>query len=130
MSKTMSTVTAALALLVLMALAACESESRRVREVVLPEPELSRLEDGLHTGEVRYRDGLYRLNVRIRDHRIVELQVVEGARDRRDREALAVLGRVVAEQRLNVDAVSGATRSSKLYLLAAYHALTGETLDY
>ena len=50
--------------------------------------------------------------------------------DRYDVEALPVLDRVIDEQRLNVDAVSGATRSSKLYLIAIHNALSGEELIY
>jgi uncharacterized protein with FMN-binding domain len=119
-----------LVLLAALAFAACESESRRVRGVVLPELDLSQVEDGRYTGEVMYRQSLYRVEVRVQDHRIVKLDVLENEGDDYDQAALAVLSRVIAAQSLQVDAVSEATRSSKLYLMAAYQALTGDTIDY
>jgi uncharacterized protein with FMN-binding domain len=126
----MRTKLAVFVLIAVVAFAACESESRRVRDVELPELDLSRVEDGMYTGEVMYRDSLYRVEVRVQDHRIVELQVVESEGDEHDQAALAVLERVIAEQSLQVDAVSEATRSSKLYLIATYQALTGKKIDY
>ena len=119
-----------LVLLAALGFASCESESRRVREVVLPELDLSGLEDGTYSGEVAYREHPYRVGVTVQDHRICRLEVAESPGEEHDLAALAVLQRVLAEQKLGVDAVSGATRSSRLYLIAAYEALTGETIEY
>ena len=118
------------AVLAVLAFAACESESRRVREVVLPELDFSRVDDGTYTGEAKYRDILYRVMVRVRDHRIVKLDVVDSEGDEYDQAALGVLERVIEAQSLQVDAVSEATRSSKLYLVATYRALTHESVEY
>ena len=117
-------------LIVLVCCSSYESESRRIRNLQIPDIDLNRIDDGQYTGAALYHDDVYTLAVDVDSHRITKVQVLSSEGDRYDVEALPVLDRVIDEQRLSVDAVSGATRSSKLYLIAIYNALTGEELDY
>ena len=114
----------------LLALGACESQSRRVRDIVIPRVDPARLQDGEYVGVSVYRDTPYRVRAVVRNREIVSLDVLADEGDEYDLQARAVLERAVAAQSLEVDAVSGATRSSKLHLMAAYNALTGETIEY
>jgi uncharacterized protein with FMN-binding domain len=108
-------------------LVSCESESRGVRDIVLPPLDLTQLPDGVYTGEADYRESPYRVRVTVRDRKIAGIELLACQGNDYDREALAVLKRVISRQSLRVDAVSGATRSSKLYLIAIHDALAGKT---
>jgi uncharacterized protein with FMN-binding domain len=105
-----------------------ESESSRIRNLQIPDVDLSRIDDGKYTGRVEHHDNTYELALTVAAHEVTEIQVLSCEGDEYDIQALVVLDRVITEQSLTVDAVSGATKSSKLYLMAAYNALTGEEL--
>jgi len=70
------------------------------------------------------------VKVAIENSEIVEIKILSCDGDKYDGTALPVLDRVVQEQNLDVDAVSGATKTSKLYLSAIHNALTGEEIDF
>jgi len=119
-----------LGVLVLVLCCSYESESSRIRGLQIPYVDLSRIDDGTYTGQVEHHGPLYKLAVAVADHVIAGIQVLSCEGDEYDVEALVVLDRVITEQTLCVDAVSGATKSSKLYLIAAYTAPAGEELVF
>lgn len=119
-------------ILSLLSIAACESTSRKIRDLELPPVDLSTIQDSVYTGQYSHHNTLYKVEVTLENHRITEINVLSSEGDEYDIKALDVLDRVMEEQSLNVDAVTGATTSSKLYLICIYNALTGEeiTLEY
>ena len=112
----------------LLVVLSCTSESRKIREFELPPIDLSKIDDGDYIGQYVHHDNLYKVEVTVLNHDIVKIDVVSSEGDKYDIEALAVLDRVIEEQSLDVDAVTGATKSSKLYLICIYNALTGEEI--
>jgi uncharacterized protein with FMN-binding domain len=102
-----------------------ESESQKIRELQLPDIDLSRVEDGAYRGSFIHHDNVYETEVEIEDHRIQAIQVLQSEGDKYDRNALPVIQRVIEKQSLQVDSVTGATKSSKLYLITIYSALSG-----
>ena len=92
--------------------------------------------------EKSYRDGTYRgtgagyagditVEVRIRDHRIIDIKIIKGIEGERREAAEEMLRRIQAEQEVEgVDTVTGATETSAAVLAAAQKALlkslTGE----
>ncbi len=115
-------------LIILSVLGCEESESQKIRKLQFPGINLSEIEDGTYRGKFIHHNNLYETEVSIRDHRIEEIQVLHSEGDKYDQKAFAVLQRVIDQQSLQVDAVTGATKSSKLYLLTIYNALTGEEI--
>ncbi len=115
-------------LIILSVLGCEESESQKIRKLQFPGINLSEIEDGTYRGKFIHHNNLYETEVSIRDHRIEEIQVLHSEGDEYDQKAFAVLQRVIDQQSLQVDAVTGATKSSKLYLLTIYNALTGEEI--
>jgi len=107
-----------------------ESESSRIRDLQMPDVDLSRIDDGTYVGQVEHHDNTYELAVTVAPHEVTRIEVLSCEGDDYDIEALVVLDRVITEQTLSVDAVSGATKSSKLYLMAVYNALTGTELAF
>jgi len=60
----------------------------------------------------------------IKDHRIMEINVLENGRTEYAKKAEEVLERVKGQQTLKVDVVSGATTTSKALLKAVENALS------
>ncbi len=85
--------------------------------------DLDRLADGNYRG--RFDDFLQAvdLDVKVKDHRIVGV-TVNSQRCGKGYEAREVVDRIIKEQSVSVDVVSGASASSRCIMIAAYKALT------
>ncbi len=93
-------------------------------ELVLPD--LSSIADGTYTGS--HRSGLVSATVEIAvENHVITAFVIKKHRCGKGRPAEAVAGRVLEQQTLEVDAVSGATASSRVILKAAGKALADTT---
>ena len=113
----------------LIALGCDESESKKIRELQLPEIDLSEIEDGTYNGLFVHHDNVYETLVTMKDRRIDDIQVLRSEGDKYDQMALETIQRVIEKQSLQVNAVTGATKSSKLYLITIYNALSGEEIE-
>jgi uncharacterized protein with FMN-binding domain len=100
-----------------------ETESQKIRSLQLPEIDLAAVENGRYSGRFYHHDYYYETEVVVENQRIMDIRVLKSEGDKYDQEALAVLQRVIEQQSLNVDTVSGATKSSKIYLITVYNAL-------
>jgi uncharacterized protein with FMN-binding domain len=117
-------------LTLLLSTAACEeSESQKIKKIELPDIDLSVTEDGRYTGEFTHHDSLYETEVFIKGHRIDDIRVLHCEGDEYDEKALEVIRRVIEAQSLRVDTVTGATKSSMLYLITIYYAVSSEELE-
>ncbi len=83
---------------------------------------LESIEDGTYNGSFSEFLVSIDLNVTVKDHRITELEVLEQSAGP-GYEASETLDRIKAAQSPEVDAVSGATGSSKAIMIAVYNAL-------
>ena len=116
-------------LLLLLILGCEESESQKIRKVQLPDIDLSKIEDSIYIGQFTHHDNVYETEVVVKDHRIDNIRVLQWEGDKYDEEALDVIQRVIEKQSLRVDVVTGATKSSKLYLITIYNVLSGEEIE-
>ena len=87
--------------------------------------DLMTIDNGEYFGECDA--GFIRAKVRvvIVDHKMTDIELIEHVNEYGER-AEVLPERMLAEQRVDVDGVSGATSSSKVIREAVYHALTGE----
>jgi uncharacterized protein with FMN-binding domain len=111
------------------ALTGCETESHRIRHFTMPEMDFASLPDGTRQGSASYHDSIWSVETRAESGVLDSIRVLSSPGSDYDRRAEAVLAMIVDRQRLDVDCVSGATRSSKLFLLAVLNALTGQVVD-
>ena len=115
---------------ILLSAASCdESQSDRIKEYQLPDINLSEIEDGSYRGSFHYHKSTYETIVMVKDHRITGIQVIQAEWDKYDEMALPVLQKVIEQQSLQVDVVTGATKSCKLYLLTIYNALSDSKIE-
>ena len=87
--------------------------------------DLSTIEDGEYFGDCDI--GLVRVKVRVvvKGQVITEVELLEHYNGRGE-SAEVLPGRILEEQRIDVDVISGATSSSNAILEAVYNALTGQ----
>ncbi len=106
-----------------------ETVSHKIRNFQLPSIDLSVAGDGRYTGRFKHYDYYYETAVIVQNNMIVDIEVLKSQGDKYDQEALPVLNRVIEAQSLDVDTVTGATKSSKIYLITIYNALSREKVE-
>lgn len=99
-------------------------EMIRVRNMPIRDVDLNRVPDGSYEGEFTYGGFTYRTRTRVINHRITDIQVSENRGTRHARKAEGVIPRVLSEQTPDVDAVTGATTTSKALLKSIEISLT------
>ena len=98
-------------------------EIARVMDAPLAEHDLSRVADGAYAGKTTYMGSAFEVEVKVKDHRVTGIDVLKDDDSEYANNAAAVLANVVEKQTLEVDAVSGATTTSKVLLNAVNDAL-------
>jgi uncharacterized protein with FMN-binding domain len=86
--------------------------------------DLSTIADGEYFGGCDVDFVSARVRVVIKDHKMIEIELLEHHNDR-GTAADDMPNRILEQQRVDVDAISGATSSSKVIQEAVYNALTG-----
>lgn len=95
---------------------------RTVAAMTFREPELAAIPDGTYTGTCDVRFIRASVAVTVRNGRIERIDLLEH-KNGRGQPAEAVLDEITAEQRVDVDAVTGATNSSSVLKKAVENAL-------
>ncbi|PKL26231.1 MAG: hypothetical protein CVV46_15410 [Spirochaetae bacterium HGW-Spirochaetae-2] len=87
-----------------------------VGEMEIHDVDLSRYPDGVYRGDFTYNNFTYIVDTYVRAHAYEDIDVVANKDSGRARAAAAVVDRVLEEQTLLVDVVSGASHTSKALL--------------
>jgi len=95
---------------------------QRVDAIQIENIDLQKVKDGDYTGEFDAILVKVKVLVRVRGHRITEIELVRHENGR-GKPAEVITGYVVEKQSLQVDTISGATSSSKVILEAIELAL-------
>jgi uncharacterized protein with FMN-binding domain len=120
--KAMKTFNTALgAIFAVMALTACGSVIR-ARDLVIADIDFAEVRTGVYVGSMKARIDTAKVEVRVDAGRVESIRILEHVHGP-GYGAEAIAERVVAAQSLMVDAVSGATASSKTILKAIEFAL-------
>ena len=101
-------------------------EHKEAGSLPLNAVDFSHLNDGVYIGE--YEGGMYkwranRVKVTVSAGKVVKIEPISGVEDLEKGGTQMLYDRVIASQTLQVDAVSGATLTSKAYLQAVENAL-------
>lgn len=95
---------------------------RAVSEIFIEEVHLSDIPDGVYIGECDVNFIYAKVEVTVDSGEITNIRILEH-KNERGQAAEAVIERIVSEQRIDVDAVSGATNSSTVLKKAVENAL-------
>lgn len=98
---------------------------RSVSETSIEEIRLSDIPNGIYIGECDVNFIYAKVEVTIQNGEITDIRILEH-KNERGQAAEAVVDRIVTEQRIDVDAVSGATNSSTVLKKAVENALNND----
>jgi uncharacterized protein with FMN-binding domain len=100
-------------------------EVERIKSMDISHVDPSTVPDGEYTGEFPFRQRyLYRVKVTVKSGRIADIEVLEnGTENQYAEKGLGVIPRILREQSPEVDAVSGATVTSKSLMKCVEKAL-------
>ena len=93
-------------------------------DIIITEPDLSGVEDGMYVGEYVTTLVSARVVVTVQHNTIVDIEIMEH-KCGMGKPAEAIVDDVLDSRSLQVDTVSGATLSSKVILKAVENAVTG-----
>ncbi len=85
--------------------------------------DLAEINNGIYEGKVQIDDFIYRVSVEIRDHKISNIEIISIEDNEYSKKAREIIDTVIKKQSVNVDAISGATKSSRALLMAIENAL-------
>ena len=100
----------------------------KVNALPFDEIDLTKVEDGVYEGQCDTGVVQARVQVTVRDHQLESIELLKHENGR-GTPAEAILGQMVQEQTTAVDAVSGATCSSKVIRKAVENAITAGLSD-
>ncbi len=105
-------------------LAGCVSkEALQTRQIPIGHVDLEKVKDGEYSGDFTYGGFTYVVNVAVGNHAITRINVIHNRNTSHAKKAEGVISRIMAEQKNDMDAVSGATTTSKALLKAVENAL-------
>jgi len=96
----------------------------RVRTMPIADVNARHLPDGVYPGQFTYGGFTYTVAVQVAAGRMTAIEVTRNRDSHWSRKAEGVVAGVLAAQHPNVDAISGATTTSKALLKAIENALT------
>jgi uncharacterized protein with FMN-binding domain len=98
---------------------------RDVNAIQIKGVDLTTIADGEYYGESDVGFVRAKVKVVVKDHKMTDIELIEHVNEK-GAPAEVLPDRMIEEQRVDVDAVSGATSSSNVIRDAVYNALTGE----
>lgn len=99
-----------------------ENNLNQLTNVTIPEVDLSKIEDGTYAGSYKVFPVSAKVEVTVENHHITYIDLIEH-KNGQGAPAELIPGHVIKAQSLDVDAVTGATYSSKVILLTIENAL-------
>ncbi|MBO1306879.1 FMN-binding protein [Enterococcus sp. 669A] len=96
----------------------------QVANLIINEADLSAVKDGTYLGTCDVDVIKATVRVEIKEHRITKIKLLEHKNDR-GKDAEKIIDRILQQQKLTVDAISGATNSSKVIQKAIEESLRG-----
>jgi len=94
-----------------------------LKKMEISDIDLADVPDGEYEGKHEYMGFTCRVKVKVRGHRITDVEVEEDRDDEYVDKAKGMVDNMIREQSLDVDTVTGATFSSRAILKAAENAL-------
>jgi uncharacterized protein with FMN-binding domain len=124
--KTVLIIAAAGIFIVLLFMASNFFNLQRIRNMTINEPDLRRLENGRYIGRAEVGGFSFVVEVIMTDHRMEEIKVLKNGDSSYERWAEGVISKILRYQTLQVDAITGATTTSKALMKAVSNSLQSE----
>lgn len=99
-----------------------QSYKNQVDNLIISNVDLSKRDDGIYNGSYGAIFVEAEVNVFVKDHKIINIELIKH-RNGKWTSAEIITSKVIEEQKLKVDIISGATSSSKVILKSIENAL-------
>jgi len=99
---------------------------QHIREMEIRDINIEWIKDGIYKGKFNYGIGMgftYEVQTTVKNHKIVEIDILKNKNTRYAKMAEEVTDRIIEAQNPNVDAISGATATSKALMKAVENSL-------
>lgn len=96
-----------------------------IRETTFDEIDVANVSDGIYIGEYDVNFIYAKVEVTVENGKIVSISILEH-RNERGKSAETVIEKIIEKQKIDVDAISGATNSSIVIKKAVENAFKGE----
>ena len=100
-----------------------------VRQMEIQNVNINDLQDGEYIGSFSYSGFEYRVRTTVDAHRITDIEILQTRKTKHAKLAEAVVIEIINRQTPNVDAVSGATTTSKALMKAVENSLVEHTYN-
>ena len=98
-------------------------EMIRVRQMDIQNVDISSIQDGKYIGSFYYSGFEYRVKTIVNAQKIIDIEILQNRDTKRAQRAEVVLREILKRQTPNVDAISGATTTSKALMKAVENSL-------
>ena len=116
-----------LTILALFLLGCASKEMMMVRQMDIHNVEVVNIRDGEHFGSFSYGGFEYKVKTIVNEHKITDIIILQNRDAKHSIRAEGVVAEIIKNQTPNVDAVSGATTTSKALMKAVENSLTSNT---
>jgi len=99
-------------------------EIKTIQTMEISSIDMNTISDGNYLGDFTYGKFTYQVDVTIKDHKIETIKVLKNRDTKYAKMAEGVIERIKTSQSPNVDAITGATTTSKALMKAVENALT------
>ena len=82
------------------------------------------VDDGIYNGEAEAGSYVYKVKVEVQNHRIVNIEGIDNRKSSYVSYAEGVFTKIIKQQKVDVDAITGATTTSKAFMKAVENALS------
>ena len=100
-------------------------EMLMVRHMEIQNVNINNIQDGEYVGSFSYCGFEYKVKTMVKAHRIVDIEILQNRDTKHAKIAEGVLPEIIKQQTPNVDAISGATTTSKALMKAVANSLEG-----
>ncbi|MCP4351441.1 MAG: FMN-binding protein [Desulfobacterales bacterium] len=114
-----------LASVLLIGLSSC-AQHKKIRQMPIKDADLFSIKDGKYKGSFTYGKGegfTYEVLTTVKNKRIADIEILKNRDTKHAKKAEQVIERIKQKQTPNVDAVSGATTTSKAFMKAVENSL-------
>lgn len=96
----------------------------KIRHMPIGNVNLAKISDGKYKGQTKTGNYTYKVEVEVKDHKIINIKGIENRKSTYVTYAEGVFSKIIRDQKINVDAVTGATTTSKAFMKAVENALS------
>jgi uncharacterized protein with FMN-binding domain len=100
------------------------AEIQRTRAMTVNDVSIAEIPDGSYTGSYEYGGFTYSLRCMVSQGRLENIRILQNRTTKYAKKAEGIIPKVIERQKVNVDAVTGATATSKALMKAIERALS------